>query len=31
MAVRVRPAARADVETLHGLIVELARFHGSAS
>ena len=29
MAVRVRPAAPADVEALHGLIVELARFHGS--
>src|SRR6202046_4018863 len=29
MAVRVRPAAPADAETLHGLIVELARFHGS--
>jgi GNAT superfamily N-acetyltransferase len=31
MAVRVRPAATADVEALHGLIVELARFHGSAA
>jgi GNAT superfamily N-acetyltransferase len=29
MAVRVRPAAGADVEALHGLILELARFHGS--
>jgi GNAT superfamily N-acetyltransferase len=29
MAVRVRPATPADVEALHGLIVELARFHGS--
>ncbi len=29
MAVRVRPAAPADVEAVHGLIVELARFHGS--
>ena len=28
MAVRVRPAAPADVEALHGLILELARFHG---
>jgi GNAT superfamily N-acetyltransferase len=28
MAVRVRPAAPADVEALYGLIVELARFHG---
>jgi GNAT superfamily N-acetyltransferase len=28
MAVRVRPAAPADVAALHGLIVELARFHG---
>ena len=28
MAVRVRPAAPADVEALHRLIVELARFHG---
>jgi GNAT superfamily N-acetyltransferase len=28
MAVRVRPAAPADVEPLYGLIVELARFHG---
>jgi GNAT superfamily N-acetyltransferase len=29
MDVRVRPATAADVEALHGLIVELARFHGS--
>jgi GNAT superfamily N-acetyltransferase len=29
VAVRVRPAAPADVEALHGLIVELARFHRS--
>jgi GNAT superfamily N-acetyltransferase len=29
MAVRVRPAAASDVDALHGLIVELARFHGS--
>jgi GNAT superfamily N-acetyltransferase len=29
MAVRVRPATRADVEALHGMIIELARFHGS--
>jgi GNAT superfamily N-acetyltransferase len=29
MDVRVRPATPADVEPLHGLIVELARFHGS--
>jgi GNAT superfamily N-acetyltransferase len=29
MRVRVRPAAPADVEALHGLILELARFHGS--
>ncbi len=29
MDVRVRPATPADVEALHGLIVELARFHGS--
>ena len=29
MAVRVRPATPADVEALHGLILELARFHGS--
>jgi GNAT superfamily N-acetyltransferase len=28
MAVRLRPATPADVETLHRLIVELARFHG---
>jgi GNAT superfamily N-acetyltransferase len=28
MAVRVRPAAATDVDVLHGLIVELARFHG---
>ncbi len=29
MAVRVRPATPADVDALYGLIVELARFHGS--
>ena len=29
MAARVRPAAPADVDALHRLIVELARFHGS--
>jgi GNAT superfamily N-acetyltransferase len=29
MAVRVRPATPADVEALHGLILDLARFHGS--
>jgi GNAT superfamily N-acetyltransferase len=29
MAVRVRPATPADVEALHHLILELARFHGS--
>jgi GNAT superfamily N-acetyltransferase len=28
MAVRVRPATPADVDALHALIVELARFHG---
>ena len=27
MTVRVRPAAPADADTLHGLILELARFH----
>jgi GNAT superfamily N-acetyltransferase len=27
-SVRVRPAAPADVDVLHGFIVELARFHG---
>jgi GNAT superfamily N-acetyltransferase len=31
MAVRVRPATPADVDALHGLIVELARFHGGAA
>src|ERR1700744_3151275 len=29
MAGRVHAAAPADVDALHGLIVELARFHGS--
>jgi GNAT superfamily N-acetyltransferase len=29
MAVGVRPAAPADVEALHRMIIELARFHGS--
>jgi GNAT superfamily N-acetyltransferase len=28
MAARVRPAAPVDVDALHGLILELARFHG---